>query len=91
MVSNQTTQLWTISTDKQEFERMRNLFNGELKSVLDDEKISAALREEMAVELGNSEVVYALHDPCDIRKPYSEKLTRLCLRPTSCIGGLSPA
>ena len=77
MVANQTTQLWTISTDKREFERMRDLFNGRLKSVLDDEKISAALREEMAIELGNSEVVYALHDPCDIRKRYSEKLENL--------------
>ena len=77
MVSNQTTQLWTISTDKREFERMRDLFNGKLKSVLDDEKISTALREEMAIELGNSEVVYALHDPCDIRKRYSEKLENL--------------
>ncbi len=56
---------------------MRDLFNGKLKSVLDDEKISAALREEMAAELGGSEVVYALHDPCDIRKRYSEKLENL--------------
>jgi len=77
MVSNQTTQLWTISTDKREFERMRDLFNGRLKSVLDDEKISTALREEMAIELGKSEVIYALHDPCDIRKRYSEKLENL--------------
>ncbi len=77
MVSNQTTQLWTISTDKREFERTRTLFNGKLKSVLDDEKISAALREEMVIELGNSEVVYAIHDPCDIRKRYSEKLENL--------------
>lgn len=77
MVANQTTQLWTIASDKQEFERTRDLFNGELKSVLDEEKISAALREEMATELGNSEVVYALHDPCDIRKRYSEKLENL--------------
>ena len=77
MVSNQTTRLWTISTDKQEFERTRNLFNGKLKSVLDDEKISVALREEMAIELGSSEVVYALHDPCDLRKRYSEKLENL--------------
>jgi len=74
MVANQTTQLWTIATDKREFERMRDLFNGRLKSVLDDEKISTALREEMAIELGSSEIVYALHDPCDIRKRYSEKL-----------------
>ena len=79
MVSNQTTQLWTISTDKREFERMRDLFNGKLKSILDDEKISTALRKELAIELGDSEVVYALHDPCDIRKRYSEKLEHLGL------------
>ena len=77
MVANQTTQLWTISTDKREFERMRDLFNGRLKSVLDDEKISTALREEMAIELGSSAIVYALHDPCDIRKRYSEKLENI--------------
>jgi hypothetical protein len=77
MVANQTTQLWTIATNKREFERMRDLFNGRLKSVLDDEKVSTALREEMAIELGSSEVVYALHDPCDIRKRYSEKLENL--------------
>ena len=53
------------------------MFNGKLKSVLDDEKISVALREEMAIELGSSEVVYALHDPCDLRKRYSEKLENL--------------
>jgi len=77
MVSNQTTRLWTISTDKREYERMRNLFNGELKSVLDDEKISSALREATTIELGDSAVVYALHDPSDIRKPYSEQLENL--------------
>ena len=77
MVANQTTQLWTISSDKREFERIRDLFNGRLKSVLDDEKISAVLREGMATELGGNEVVYALHDPCDIRKRYSEKLENL--------------
>jgi hypothetical protein len=58
---------------------MRTLFNGRLKSVLDDEKISTALREEMANELGKGEVVYALHDPCDIRKRYSEKLGNIGL------------
>lgn len=77
MVAHHTTQLWTSASDQREFERIRDLFNGRLKSVLDDEKISAARRTEMATELGNSEVVYALHDSCDIRKRYSEKLENL--------------
>lgn len=74
MVSAQTTQLWTLSKDANEYERMHNLFNGKLKSVLNDEKISSALREKTASSLGGDELVFALHDPCDIRKPYSKKL-----------------
>ena len=77
MVSAQTTQLWTFAKDANEYERMHNLFSGKLKSVLNDEKISSALREKMAISLGGEELVFALHDPCDIRKPYSKKLENI--------------
>ena len=77
MVSTQTTQLWTLSKDANEYERMHNLFSGKLKSVLNDEKISSALREKTAISLGNEEFVFALHDPCDIRKPYAKKLDNI--------------
>ena len=73
MVSAQTTQLWTLAEDANEYERMHNLFSGKLKSVLNDEKISSALREKTAMALGSEELIFALHDPCDIRKPYSKK------------------
>lgn len=77
MVSAQTTQLWTIAKDANEYERMHNLFSGKLKSILNDEKISSALREKTAISLGGEELVFALHDPCDIRKPYSKKLDNI--------------
>ena len=77
MVSTQTTQLWTLSEDANEYERMHNLFSGKLKSVLNDEKISSALREKTAISLGGEELVFALHDPCDIRKPYAKKLDNI--------------
>ena len=77
MVSKQTTRLWTMATDKREFERMKTLFNGELQSVLDDQKISETLRQISVGELGDEDVVIALHDPCDIRKEYAEKLENL--------------
>jgi hypothetical protein len=81
MVSAQTTQLWTFAKDANEYERMHNLLSGKLKSVLNDEKIAAALREKMALALGGEELVFALHDPCDIRKPYSKKLAQIgCVR-----------
>ena len=77
MVSAQSTQLWTLAEDTNEYERMHNLFSGKLKSVLNDKKISSALREKMAISLGGEEVVFALHDPCDIRKPYAKKLDNI--------------
>ena len=77
MVSTQTTQLWTLAEDANEYERMHNLFSGKLKSVLNDEKISSALREKTAISLGSEELVFALHDPCDIRKPYAKKLDNI--------------
>ena len=77
MISSQTTQLWTLAEDANEYERMHNLFSGKLKSVLNDEKISSALREKTATSLGGEELVFALHDPCDIRKPYAKKLDNI--------------
>ena len=56
---------------------MKTLFDGTLKSVLDDKKISETLRQISVAGLSDEEVVIALHDPCDIRKAYSEKLENL--------------
>lgn len=56
---------------------MKTLFNGELESVLDDRKISETLRRMSIGELSDEDIVIALHDPCDIRKAYSEKLENL--------------
>lgn len=56
---------------------MKTLFNGELQSVLDDQKISETLRNLSVGELSGEEVVIALHHPCDIRKEYAEKMEKL--------------
>lgn len=56
---------------------MRTLVNGKLQSVLDDKKISETLRQMSVDGLSDEDVVIALHDPCDIRKEYSEKLENL--------------
>jgi len=77
MVSSQTTQLWSLAEDVNEYERMHNLFSGELKSVLDDEKITSVMREKTATSLIDGEFVLALHDPCDIRKAYAKKLENI--------------
>jgi hypothetical protein len=77
IISQQTIRLWTLANDKKEFERMRTLFDGSLQSVLDDKKISETLRQMSVAGLNDEDVVIALHDPCDIRKEYSEKLENL--------------
>ena len=77
MISNQTTKLWKITEDQNEYEKMRNLFNGKLKSVIDEEKVSEILRTESVETFGEEERVIILHDPCDIRKEYSKKLENL--------------
>ena len=56
---------------------MRTLFDSSLQSVLDDQKISETLRQMSAAGLSDEDIVIALHDPCDIRKEYSEKLENL--------------
>ena len=56
---------------------MRTLFDNSLQSVLDDQKISETLRQMSVDGLSDEDVVIALHDPCDIRKEYSEKLENL--------------
>lgn len=56
---------------------MKTLFNGELQSVLDDVKISETLRQMSVEGLSDEDVVIALHDPCDIRKEYAEKMENL--------------
>lgn len=77
MVSEQTTQLWTLAQNANEYEKMHNLFKGRLRSVLNDKKIASILREKTATSFNDEEFILALHDPCDIRKPYAEKLENI--------------
>jgi hypothetical protein len=69
--------LWTFSDGKKEFDRNKNLINGNLKTVLDDKKISKALIKNSVEKLGGSKRVYMLSDHTDIRKQYSSSLENL--------------
>lgn len=53
------------------------MLDNSLKSVLDDEKISKALKDNSVEKLGDENRVYAISDHCDIRKEYSRKLENL--------------
>jgi hypothetical protein len=77
IIEHKSIRLWSISDDKAEFERSKRLLDGSLKSVLDEPKISAALREQSVAALGAEARLIMLHDPCDIRKEHAEALEKL--------------
>ena len=53
------------------------MLDNSLKSVLDDEKILKALKDNSVEKLGDENKVYAISDHCDIRKEYSKELENL--------------
>jgi len=53
------------------------LINNELKSVLDDKKISKALIKNSVEKLANNKRIYLISDHCEHRKEYSTKLENL--------------
>jgi hypothetical protein len=72
IVENKSIRIWSNAKDKAEFDRHKSLLDGSLKSVLDDKKISDALRKNGVNALADSEHIILLHDPCDIRKEHSK-------------------
>ena len=77
IIENKSIRLWSNAKDRGEFERSKRLIDGSLKSVLDDEKIGGALRENSVNSLGDLDRLILLHDPCDIRKAQSKSLEKL--------------
>ena len=77
IVEKKTTKLWSISDNKNEFDRSKRLIDGSLKSVLNEEKISKALIENSVEKLNGNKRLYIFSDHCDIRKPYSDKLENI--------------
>jgi len=45
IMEKKTIRLFTVAEDKKEYNRYKSLLDGSLKSVLDNEKISKALRD----------------------------------------------
>lgn len=83
MIEHTSIRLWSISKDKAEFDRSKRLLSGSLQSVLDEQKVSDALRvvglQQIQAKWGETppELLVLLHDPCDIRKKYAEELENL--------------
>jgi len=79
IISEKKIQLWSISTDKREYERFHNLINGSLVNVLDVDKMNENLLINSVSKLAGELRVVVIYDGSDIRKPESENLENLGL------------
>lgn len=69
--------IWSLSSDSNEYERYERLLEGSGKHHLDVEQMNIALIDKGKGQLQGMKSVVVIHDPSDIRKPYSEKMEGL--------------
>ena len=72
------TKLFKISATTNEFKKLRRTITGENKnSDFTPELINESLMTKVIEKISGQNEVFLIHDPCDIRKPYSEQLEDL--------------
>jgi hypothetical protein len=77
LIDNQTGQLWSLSDDKNEYNRNLRLLNGSLQTVVDVSKLNVSLLANSIDFLQNKVYIIILHDGSDIRKPWSKESENL--------------
>ena len=77
IIEKKTVRLFKVVDDKKEYNRYKSLLDGSLKSVLNNEKISQALRENSIEAMSDQKQILLIHDPGDIRKKYSKELENI--------------
>lgn len=77
MVEQKTPKIYGISEDRNEYERYKTLLDNSLKEVLDDKKVSEALKENSIEKFRGERRVYIASDHCDIRKQHSWKMENI--------------
>lgn len=63
MIKEKTTCLSKITDDKKEYNRYKSLLDGSLKSVLDNQKISEALRKNRVEVMSDQKQIILIHFP----------------------------
>ena len=78
MKNEQSCQIWTLSSDKAEYERFDTLLSNETsRNTIDQDSINELLRLNAADKIIGQPSATVIHDPCNIRKAYSEKMEKL--------------
>jgi len=63
-----------MSSGKKQYDVFKGLLSGNQVNTLSKETIMSCVAEKALSDLGDAPVVYVLHDPCDVRKPYSSDM-----------------
>lgn len=77
IIDNQTGQLWSLSEDKNEYNKNLRLLNGSLQTVVDVSKLNISLLANSVDFLKEKVYIIVIHDGSDIRKPWSKKSENL--------------
>jgi hypothetical protein len=77
MLLRKTPRIHALSGDRNEYDRNKTLLDNSLKEVLDDKKVSKALKENSIEKFSDKKRVYVLSDHCDIRKKHSWKMENI--------------
>jgi len=78
IIANGTCKLYKIADDTNQYKKMeRTISKKNKKSTISSEQINESLIEKLGDKLNAVDHLYLIHDPSDIRKPYSEKTENL--------------
>jgi hypothetical protein len=77
MVEHKTPRIHALSANRNEYDRSKTLLDNTLKEVLDDKKVSEALKENSIEKFSGKKRVYVPSDHCDIRKKHSWKMENI--------------
>lgn len=78
LLSHGSSKLYKLAENKNEYKRLKRTLSKENKlGQLDETLVNDALMGEALRQLSLQKEVYLLHDPSDIRKPYSQKTENL--------------
>jgi Transposase DDE domain len=69
--------LFAMNKNKREYDVYKGLVNGQQVNVLSSSTLISAVQKRSAELLQDSNSVYILHDPCDIRKPSAPKMEHI--------------
>lgn len=73
IIDNQTGQLWSLSEDKNEYNKNLRLLNGSLQTIVDVSKLNVSLLANSVDFFKDKAYIVVLHDGSDIRKRWTKK------------------